>query len=104
MGIKAVMYQTEGEECHVNKTNSVLGLAMYASYFVLFFKLFVDNYYLKPKTATALPQKLPTMREVARSVSRKMTQAIEDEGEDADANGKAEHHPSLEEKAQKKQN
>merc|ERR1712039_945473 len=81
--IKAVMYQAAGEECHVNKTNSVLGLAMYASYFVLFFKLFVDNYYLKPKTATALPQKRPTMREVARSVSRKMTQAIEDEGEDA---------------------
>merc|ERR1712190_487139 len=68
--IKAVMHQAAGEECHVNKTNSVLGLAMYASYFVLFFKLFVDNYYLKPK-ATALPQKRPTLREVARSVSRK---------------------------------
>merc|ERR1712061_414318 len=76
--IKAVMYQAAGEECHVNKTNSVLGLAMYASYFVLFFKLFVDNYYLKPK-ATALPQKRPTLREVARSVSRKMTQVIEEE-------------------------
>merc|ERR1719215_391030 len=99
--IKAVMYQAEGEECHVNKTNSVLGLAMYASYFVLFFKLFVDNYYLKPKTTT-LPQKRPTMREVARSVSRKMTQTIEDEG-DADADGEAEH-ASLEEKAQKKLN
>merc|ERR1712039_477736 len=24
-----------GRECHVNKTNSVLGLSMYASYFVL---------------------------------------------------------------------
>merc|ERR1711979_104697 len=42
--IKAVMYQNAGLECHVNKTNSVLGLAMYASYFVLFFKLFIENY------------------------------------------------------------
>merc|ERR1712050_563241 len=42
--IKAVMYQDQGHECHVNKTNSVLGLTMYFSYFVLFGKLFVDNY------------------------------------------------------------
>merc|ERR1712061_435327 len=99
--IKAVMYQTADEECHVNKTNSVLGLAMYARYFLLFFKLFVDNYYPKPKTART-PQKRPTMREVARSVSRKMTQAIEDEC-DADADGKVEH-PGLQEKDQKKLN
>jgi len=98
--IKAVMYQAEGEECHVNKTNSVLGLAMYASYFVLFFKLFLDNYYLKPKSKR-LPQKRPTMREVARSMSRKITQCIEDEC-DADADVKVEC-PSLEE-SQKKWN
>merc|ERR1711972_1030832 len=42
--IKAVLYQVAGQECHVNRTNSVLGLSMYASYFVLFFKLFIDNY------------------------------------------------------------
>merc|ERR1712113_1179848 len=82
--IKAVMYQAEGEECHVNKTNSVLGLAMYASYFVLFFKLFVDNYYLRPKTKSAAPQKRPSMREVARSMSRKITQVIEDEADGDD--------------------
>merc|ERR1712084_161096 len=100
--IKAVMYQTADEECHVNKTNSVLGLAMYASYFVLFFKLFVDNYYLKPK-ATALPQKRPTRREVARSVSRKMTQVIEEEC-DADVGGKIGNQSSEKEQAQKKCN
>merc|ERR1719450_1937870 len=61
--MKAVLHQAAGEECHVNKTNSVLGLAMYASYFVLFFKLFVDNYYLGPKTRSAAPQKRPSMRE-----------------------------------------
>merc|ERR1712039_408332 len=70
--IKAVLYQAEGEECHVNKTNSLLGLSMYASYFVLFFKLFVDNYYLKPKGV----QKKKSLREVARSVSRKVTQNV----------------------------
>ena len=40
--IKAVLYQAEGQECHVNKTNSFLGLSMYASYFLLFFKLFAE--------------------------------------------------------------
>jgi len=42
--VKAVLHQSMGEECHVNRANSALGLCMYASYFVLFFKLFVDNY------------------------------------------------------------
>merc|ERR1712176_1513133 len=72
--VKAVLYQAVGDECHVNRTNSVLGLGMYLSYFVLFFKLFVDNYYLKPKTL----KKRPSIREVARSVSRKMTQHVTD--------------------------
>jgi len=49
--VKAVLYQANGHECHVNKTNSVLGLLMYFSYFVLFLKLFVDNYLLKKKKA-----------------------------------------------------
>merc|ERR1712203_812685 len=75
--MKAVSYQAGGEECHVNKTNSVLGLSMYLSYFLLFFKLFVDNYYLKPR---ALPKK-KSLRDVARSVSRKMTQTVEDDNE-----------------------
>jgi len=46
---KAMMYQAAGEECHVNKRNSILGLAMYASYFVLFLKLFVENYISKQR-------------------------------------------------------
>merc|ERR1712207_44699 len=76
--LKAVLYQAAGEECHVNKTNSILGLTMYASYFVLFFKLFVDNYYLKPK----MPKKQPSVKDVMRSVSRKFTQVIDDDGND----------------------
>merc|ERR1712099_51201 len=75
--IRAVMYQAAGEECHVNKTNSFLGLSMYASYFVLFFKLFIDNYYLKPR---ALPKRR-SLREVARTMSRKITQTVEDESQ-----------------------
>merc|ERR1711948_180697 len=47
--LTATMYQVAGEECHVNKTNSILGLVMYASYFVLFLKLFVDSYFFKLK-------------------------------------------------------
>merc|ERR1711972_412806 len=75
--IKAVLYQAEGQECHVNKTNSFLGLSMYASYFLLFFKLFVDNYYLKPRAIA----KKKSLREVARTMSRKMTQTVEDDAE-----------------------
>lgn len=41
---KAVMYQMADEECHVNRTNSFLGMLMYASYFVLFGVLFMENY------------------------------------------------------------
>merc|ERR1712050_605000 len=75
--MKAVQHQAEGEECHVNKTNSILGLTMYASYFVLFFKLFVDNYCLKPRSQ----KQRPTVREVARCMSRKITQTVEAEAE-----------------------
>merc|ERR1719229_1649539 len=69
--IKAVMYQNAGLECHVNKTNSVLGLAMYASYFVLFFKLFIENYVTQTRKRGLPKQK--TLAEVTRSVSRKLT-------------------------------
>jgi len=55
--VKAVLYQATGNECHVNKTNSVLGLLMYFSYFVLFSKLFVDNYLLKKKALIAKTEK-----------------------------------------------
>merc|ERR1711897_126264 len=71
--IRAVLYQAAGEECHVNRTNSFLGLSMYASYFVLFFKLFVDNYYWKPRAVL----RRKSLREVARTMSRKITQTVE---------------------------
>ena len=49
--VRAVIYQANGQECRVNKTNSVLGLAMYSSYFLLFLKLFVENYFLNVPVA-----------------------------------------------------
>merc|ERR1711862_839343 len=68
--VKAVLHQTRGDECHVNKTNSVLGLGMYFSYFVLFFKLFVDNYCLNRKGVSSLPRK-PSVSEIVRKASEK---------------------------------
>mmetsp|Transcript_15474 Transcript_15474/g.18866 ORF Transcript_15474/g.18866 Transcript_15474/m.18866 type:complete len:99 (-) Transcript_15474:64-360(-) len=50
--VRAVIYQANGHDCRVNKTNSILGLTMYSSYFVLFFKLFIENYVLSPKNKT----------------------------------------------------
>ena len=47
--VRAVLVQAGGAECHVNKTNSILGLLMYASYFVLFLKLFLDSYVFAKK-------------------------------------------------------
>jgi len=67
--VKAVLYQIAGEECYVNKTNSVLGLLMYASYFVLFFKLFIDNYFVKGKGKV---KRQPSVRDALRSVSGKL--------------------------------
>merc|ERR1712151_1259078 len=69
--IKAVIHQKHGEECHVNKTNSVLGLGMYFSYFVLFFKLFVDNYCLKRKEAPQLPRKPSVSLDAVRKASER---------------------------------
>ena len=45
--VRAVVVQSGGGECHVNKTNSILGLLMYLSYFLLFLKLFIDSYVVK---------------------------------------------------------
>merc|ERR1712003_299491 len=87
--VKAVMYQAAGEECHVNKTNSILGLTMYASYFVLFFKLFVDNYYLKLKS----PKRQASVRDVARCMSRKITQTVEAEADCLDEGASSEVAP-----------
>jgi len=76
--IRAVLYQVDGQECHVNKTNSVLGLTMYFSYFVLFGKLFVDHYLLGKKAQpTARKQK-----SLVRTVSSKVIQAIDSDGDD----------------------
>merc|ERR1712087_22064 len=70
--VKAVFHQARGEECHVNKTNSVLGLGMYFSYFVLFFKLFVDNYCMNDhKKLSALPRKPSVSLEVVRKASKR---------------------------------
>jgi len=97
--IKAVQYQIEGRECHVNRTNSFLGLTMYFSYFVLFGKLFIDHYCLgkkipmrdrtKPESAAASSAQpnLTKQRSALRTMSSKIIQSIEDE-EDSDSEQK----------------
>ena len=75
--VKAVFHQARGEECHVNKKNSVLGLGMYFSYFVLFFKLFIDNYCTKDhKKTSALPRKPSVSLEIVRKASEKALEHI----------------------------
>jgi len=71
--VKAVFYQADGLECHVNKTNSVLGLSMYFSYFVLFLKLFIDNYVMKKKQGDALT---PNQMAVQPSLVRSTTEEV----------------------------
>mmetsp|Transcript_82891 Transcript_82891/g.238214 ORF Transcript_82891/g.238214 Transcript_82891/m.238214 type:complete len:341 (+) Transcript_82891:93-1115(+) len=77
--IRAVMYQMEGKHCHVNRTNSVLGLSMYFSYFVLFGLLFISNYnYLvKGNGRNGIPKH---ERSVIRAVGRQMVQPPVDSG------------------------
>merc|ERR1711972_520819 len=93
--IKAVMYQDEGLECHVNKTNSILGLAMYFSYFLLFFKLFIENYVTQTRKRTpaeGLPPKKESIARLSRKVSRKVTEQfvpqMDPDAEDSDDGGK----------------
>merc|ERR1719277_1727671 len=96
--IKAVMYQDQGHGCHVNKTNSVLGLTMYFSYFVLFGKLFVDNYVTQTrKRPRGVVERQRSFAELSRKVTRRMTSRItpqmdgddsEDTGSDPDLKGK----------------
>jgi len=88
--VRAVLYQKEGHECQVNKTNSVLGLAMYLSYFLLFFKLFWENYVTQTRKRSDGPAgdivgKKSSITEVTRKMSRHITNQIvpqmEDEGD-----------------------
>merc|ERR1719167_1566031 len=79
--IKAVLYQDAGLECHVNKTNSVLGFVMYLSYFLLFFKLFIENYVTQTRKrpegqAGQTLAKSRSLTEVTRQMSRKITTQI----------------------------
>merc|ERR1719396_178996 len=85
--IKAVSYQMDGQECSVNKTNSVLGLAMYFSYFVLFGKLFIDHYCLGKKLGGTQP-KAKREKSIARSISNKVIQSVVDEDDDDATSGK----------------
>lgn len=78
--IRAVRFQIQGHECNVNKANSVLGLSMYFSYFVLFFKLFIDHYWLQKKTRG--DQKPKRERSALRQVSSKMVQSVVSDTED----------------------
>mmetsp|Transcript_29172 Transcript_29172/g.100687 ORF Transcript_29172/g.100687 Transcript_29172/m.100687 type:complete len:180 (+) Transcript_29172:114-653(+) len=43
----AVFYQKAGRPCGVNRVNSILGLSMYTSYFLLFLQFFVASYLVK---------------------------------------------------------
>jgi elongation of very long chain fatty acids protein 6 len=81
---KAVIYQSSGQECYVNKTNSVLGLSMYFSYFVLFFKLFLDNYWLKKKHQAQLPEKkrMSTLKLVRSATNKSMKDLSPSAGSD----------------------
>merc|ERR1719499_1389334 len=86
--IKAVLHQTRGLECHVNKTNSVLGLGMYFSYFVLFFILFVDNYCLNTKKSSHLPRKPSLSLEAVRKASEKALDEISSNVHETETNVK----------------
>merc|ERR1711897_76290 len=74
--IKAVMYQDEGLECHVNKTNSILGLAMYFSYFLLFFKLFIENYVTQTRKRGGEGDGLPPKRKSLAAATRALSRTI----------------------------
>jgi len=77
--VNAVMYQVAGQECYVNKTNSFLGLLMYASYFVLFLKLFIENYIITKKresTKRTRASSITVLKNTGETVVRKMSMSV----------------------------
>jgi len=42
--VSSMVYHASGKDCYVSIVNSVLGLLMYTSYFLLFFQLYVQKY------------------------------------------------------------
>ena len=52
--VASMVYHASGAVCHVSLVNSLLGLAMYVSYFLLFLQLFLRSYvwktHKKPET------------------------------------------------------
>merc|ERR1711920_554529 len=103
--IKAMMWQDVGAECHVNKTNSVLGLTMYASYFLLFFKLFVENYVTQTRRrggeGDALPPKKKSLAEVSRALSRSISSKVNPQ---VDSDGEEDKEESSSQRDSKKLN
>ena len=49
--VSSVVYLSRGLPCYVSLFNSLLGLGMYASYFVLFLQLFLSHYVYNTKGA-----------------------------------------------------
>ena len=45
--VASMVYHASGAVCHVSLVNSLLGLAMYVSYFLLFLQLFLRSYVWK---------------------------------------------------------
>ena len=50
--VSSLVYHANGHTCYVSIVNSVLGLLMYSSYFVLFLQLFLNHYVFNKKKAT----------------------------------------------------
>ena len=51
--VASAIYHHQGRTCYVSLANSILGLLMYLSYFVLFAKLFYDHYLSQKGTPAA---------------------------------------------------
>ena len=47
--VASMVYHASGAVCHVSLVNSLLGLAMYVSYFLLFLQLFLRSYVWKTR-------------------------------------------------------
>jgi elongation of very long chain fatty acids protein 6 len=63
--VASVVYHYRGATCYVSLANSLLGLLMYASYFVLFAKLFYDHYIEGPSQDSRAATKRAVAAEAA---------------------------------------
>ena len=73
--VSSLVYHARGHVCYVSIANSILGLTMYASYFLLFFMLFQSLYLSKKRAKAKADEAKPSSSTTTTTKKKTMTDA-----------------------------